>query len=374
MKTTFVILALFAISPSLLAQNNAAQDYVSFYQKYISAVKTSYCPMYPTCSVYGRLCFQNYKFPKAFSLACDRLLRCSHDAEFYHNSFNYGLLDFPDDKLMSDTIRFADFPEPKVAVLKRLPSRNDTTLFINYLINSENYQAALLEIERQVYFKGLNSELFKQKLVCYEAQRRFDKAITEFEMLRDSSIKQSADVRLHAAKIYDYAGITDSALTVLYQTSKFDNDDLRLKIKTYCAVLEAKRDNYDASRQEFEKLRPMSSKTDDNIRLVDNIANLKYKKPGLAAGLSVIPGLGYIYTKHVGSGFISFLINTLLGYSVYTSIKSKNYGVAGLVGFVGLGFYTGNIQGAAGSAHRYNKALKKKALDKLYDYNQLFFY
>ena len=47
MKTTFFILTLCAVAPSLFAQNNAAQDYVSFYQKYIGTIKPSYCPDVP---------------------------------------------------------------------------------------------------------------------------------------------------------------------------------------------------------------------------------------------------------------------------------------------------------------------------------------
>lgn len=365
------ILFIIAVTSRISAQNNAAGDYVSFYQKYIGTIKPSFCPMHPTCSVYGRLCFENYKFPKAFALACDRMLRCSHDVAFYHNSFNYGYVDFPDERFISDTLRYDNLPEPKTAVLKRRFSRNDTILFINHLINAENYQAALSEIERQAYFNGLTPTLFKQKLICYEAQRNFGMAIYEYETLKDVSIKNSADVRLHTAKIYDYAGITDSAVAVLRDIPFIDNDN-KMKFATFQAVLEAKRGNYRGARQLF--LQTNSSQTAENLALVDNLENLKYKKPGLAAGLSVIPGLGYLYAKHTGSGFISLIINALLGYSVYTSIKSGNYGVAGLCGFVGLGFYTGNIQGAAQSARRYNNALKKKALDRLYDNNHIFFY
>jgi TM2 domain-containing membrane protein YozV len=118
----------------------------------------------------------------------------------------------------------------------------------------------------------------------------------------------------------------------------------------------------------------ISPKTENNLSLVGELEYIKYKKPKLAAGLSTIPGLGYFYTKHVGSGIISFLVNSLFGYAVYTSIKSKNYGVASLFAFVGLGFYTGNIQGAASSAIRYNEKVHKDAIDKLYDYNQIFYY
>ena len=374
MKTFISILFLCVLTPQLTAQNNAADDYVSFYQKYIGTIKPSFCPMYPTCSVYGKLCFQNYKFPKAFALACDRMMRCSHDADNYRNSFNYGYIDFPEDRFFSDTLRFDDFPLPKVPVLKKHRSRNDTVLFINYLINAENYSQALLEIERQTFFNRLTPTLFKQKLICYEAQRHFGKAIAEYETLKDCDIKNYVDVRLLAAKIYDYAGITDSAISVLKTTHTITNGETQLKFTTFIAVLETKRGNYSVARQEFEKTRNHTPKTDENLRLVSNIENIKYKKPGLAAGLSTIPGLGYFYAKHPGSGFISLLINALLGYSVYTSIKSKNYGVAGAFGFLGLGFYTGNIQGSAHSVHRYNNALKKKVLDKLYDYNQVFYY
>ena len=179
-------------------------------------------------------------------MACDRMLRCSHDVEYYRNSFSYGYIDFPDEKFFTDTLRYEDFPMPKTAVLKRHPLRNDTLLFINHLINNEDFDAALLEIERQTYFNGLMPTLFKQKLICYEAQRRFDKAIYEFEILKDSDVKQSAEVRLHAAKIYDYAGITDSALLVLPNNNNYHQD--RILWRRDCWSCRA-RDTNRAARQ-----------------------------------------------------------------------------------------------------------------------------
>ena len=38
---------------SLKKKETATNDYISFYQKYISGIRGQSCPMYPSCSNYG---------------------------------------------------------------------------------------------------------------------------------------------------------------------------------------------------------------------------------------------------------------------------------------------------------------------------------
>ena len=90
---------------------------------------------------------------------------------------------------------------------------------------------------------------------------------------------------------------------------------------------------------------------------LNELKEQKKKSPSLARILSIIPGGGYLYTNHKGSALTAFVINSLLGYATYTSVKSKNYGVAGVCGFLGLSFYIGNINGAGRSAVRRGAAL-----------------
>jgi tetratricopeptide (TPR) repeat protein len=108
---------------------------------------------------------------------------------------------------------------------------------------------------------------------------------------------------------------------------------------------------------------------DDNLaeraeRLAEEAAyykDLPSKSPGLAAALSIVPGLGQLYCKHYGDAVMSLLINGVFGYLLYDAIekeddiKGNNYTGAVMIGFLGSAFYLGNIYGAANSAVRFNR-------------------
>lgn len=49
------------LSPNTINTKKAANDYVSFYQKHLSAIKNAQCAMYPSCSNYGKVVLENNK-------------------------------------------------------------------------------------------------------------------------------------------------------------------------------------------------------------------------------------------------------------------------------------------------------------------------
>jgi putative component of membrane protein insertase Oxa1/YidC/SpoIIIJ protein YidD len=55
---------------------------VRFYQgplNHLSAVKSSECPMYPSCSEYSRECIQKHGSAIGWMMTVDRLMRCGRD-------------------------------------------------------------------------------------------------------------------------------------------------------------------------------------------------------------------------------------------------------------------------------------------------------
>jgi putative membrane protein insertion efficiency factor len=58
---------------------------IKFYQKYISPMKTTRCPYYPTCSCYGLEAVEKYGAIKGGSLALWRIIRCN---PFSHGGFD----------------------------------------------------------------------------------------------------------------------------------------------------------------------------------------------------------------------------------------------------------------------------------------------
>jgi tetratricopeptide (TPR) repeat protein len=100
---------------------------------------------------------------------------------------------------------------------------------------------------------------------------------------------------------------------------------------------------------------------------LDRYQELPEKSPELAGFLSaILPGSGYIYAEHYGDGITAFLINGLFIAGTITAIHQENYGVAGIVGGVGVPFYLGNIYGSANAAKKWNLGVRNEVIQKIH--------
>lgn len=387
MTRVIISLLLFTFIHSLVAQtkvdgqiiNNidnitldktATNDYISFYQKYISGLKNNRCAMFPSCSNYGLMVFKDKSFLSASLLTSDRLIRCSHDIKYYDTTYEYGyksLLDYPFYKKIPNKILYDKIPKPHADNLFLKEGTDSTLLFINYLINNGEYNNALLEINRTIFLKKkINSSYYAKKLLCYRAINDLENGIFNYESLFPDSIKND-DVNYQACLLYYLTNNYDKFNEVITKIDK-SNISYYNKIITIKGLTEIKNKNYKVALSLTKDMELDSY----NVQLFQEINRIKMKREGLARVLSIIPGGGYLYAGHKGSALTSFIVNSLLAYSTYTSIKSKNYGLAGICGFLSLSFYIGNINGAGKSAKRYNEIKINNTVTKIENYNNLF--
>ncbi len=101
---------------------------------------------------------------------------------------------------------------------------------------------------------------------------------------------------------------------------------------------------------------------------------LSFKDPAAAGALAIIPGLGHVYTSRYKDALISFLVNGLLIWATVEAFNEDHEVLGGILGFVGLGFYSGNIYSAVSSAHKYNLKVKedfRRNLPDRFDLNLL---
>lgn len=168
---------------SIKKKELAVNDYIGFYQKYISGIRGQECPMYPSCSNYGMKTFSETNFVSAFAMTSDRLLRCGHD----HN--NYSLT------LRNNGFKYLDYPAYDKPPKELYYSRNSyyfaysetgkvdsSFLFIKNLINNQYYQEALLEIMRIEFKTNLfDVNIFINKIICLKAIGEYEKALFEYE-------------------------------------------------------------------------------------------------------------------------------------------------------------------------------------------------
>ena len=88
---------------------------------------------------------------------------------------------------------------------------------------------------------------------------------------------------------------------------------------------------------------------------------LMQKAPAGAAVLAaVIPGLGHAYVKRYRDAGISFLLNGLFIWASIESFRRDHDVLGGMLSFLELGWYSGNIYSAVNVTHKYNRKIREQ--------------
>lgn len=352
-------------------EQSAGDDYILFYQRFLSDQKNSHCAMFPSCSDYGRVVIQSEPFYKAIPTIADRLTRCSRDKQYYASTSHTGntrCLDLPNDSLAN---RYKEFRHPYADVIVDM---SNPLVFINHLINEQNYNGAMLEIQREQFYRP-NDALYLPKLICYRGLRNPLQAIFEYETTYPESARKDSRVNYQAAlAYYELENFIDLRHTLNYGLLHAHDSLAYQKMYTLIALSYVREEEYDSAHASFVQAHEWNKGKNlysfNQSRLCE-LQTMKQKSPVLAKSLSIIPGLGYLYTGHKGSALTSLLVNGLLGYATYTCFDKKNYGLGAICGFLNFSFYIGNLNGAARSAHRYNQARKNKIIKTIETHNQI---
>lgn len=352
-----------------------SDEYIGFYQKYISGLRGSQCAMYPSCSNYGLKVFRDRPFYEAMLYTADRMLRCGHDKAYYNVSIQYGemaLLDWPPYEKTPRELFF----NGTTSYFTDSDHKKDTLSFINHLINHQQYEMALLEITRYMYFNAsVTPLLYKNKLLCWEALGKEEEGIYEYETQFPQSVRKNPIVTQKVAKLYYNIENYDMALSSLRKGEKNMDKNEYYRNCVFQSIIETKKGNYPFAISIMEKLQDEYPEYADlsqkNLQIMTSLANTPQKKPYLARLLSIFPGGGYAYTKQYQTAFTSLLINSVLAWATYNCIKNDNYGMATLTGIFSLTFYIGNITGAGRSAQRYNQQIKNRYIQGLTELNNI---
>ncbi|MBN2126031.1 MAG: tetratricopeptide repeat protein [Deltaproteobacteria bacterium] len=84
------------------------------------------------------------------------------------------------------------------------------------------------------------------------------------------------------------------------------------------------------------------------------------RKDPVAAGLlaGAIPGLGHLYCDRPKDGLVSFLLNGVFIWAAVESFQEDHDVLGGILTFMELGWYSGNIYSAVNCAHKYNRKVQ----------------
>ncbi len=95
---------------------------------------------------------------------------------------------------------------------------------------------------------------------------------------------------------------------------------------------------------------------------------LPYKNPMYAGSLAaIVPGLGHAYVSRYRDAMVSFLMN---GFFIWAAVESFNKDLnvlGGMLTFLEIGWYTGNIYSAVNVAHKHNRKIRNDFRNSLKD-------
>ena len=334
-------------------------DDIRIYQNVLSSALGSNCRMYPSCSNYGIAVFEQKPAIMGFVKTSDRLMRCGNDLGNYKRIILSGetrIKDLPSESNLDSYSDFHyDWLEQACVEYK----------FICYLLELQRFDEALLEIHRMEYkfmFDGLKSniELSYLEAYCYLSRNDLSKA-TSFcrdnlhrewdshlaEILADCHVRSNQFE--NASRIYQtLIDSSDQFIHTPYSRKLVFTNTAVGKYERATAILQ----------QEF-----VSEK--EIIKQIDRVETAHFINPVNACILSIIPGLGYFYSKQPKTALTAFLFNGMTIYATYDLLKRGQYGMGVLMTAMSMSFYIGNIYGSGRSAKKYNSLKREKLLEPI---------
>ena len=267
----------------------------------------------------------------------DRLIRCGHDLDVYQKSLHFKspvYVDYPPGVEVPYWIKNEEPIIISVGSQFIEDSLDRAISFINFLINEKDYECALLEIDKLLFRKDSlllsKTNLFVNKLKCYEGLNRCNDAVLLFEQF-PSSVKNQYPVLFYGGHLYGMIGDFTKASELIALASQKWTDDYANPYGELSIAYFNNGDFMRAKESLLSKLQIDNNKTsyERSIVIIDEYMFKKKKSSALAGSLSIIPGLGYLYTNQPQNAFTAFSVIGVLSYATFTSFKSKNYGVGG---------------------------------------------
>ncbi len=95
--------------------------------------------------------------------------------------------------------------------------------------------------------------------------------------------------------------------------------------------------------------------------ILEEYAALPRKHPAVAGVLAaVLPGAGHLYVGRPRDAAVSFAVNGLFLWGTWRAARREQWALAGILGVLELGWYSGNVVSAVNAAHKWNRREKRR--------------
>jgi tetratricopeptide (TPR) repeat protein len=248
--------------------------------------------------------------------------------------------------------------------------------FAEHYFQKGEYYRAIGEYERFIFFfpEARQVELARYRVGrAYLKGERYQEAIRAFKRLMDEYQTSAYAIKSYfrISEAYVQLGLYDQAFINLENLITIASDqDTKDEAYYQSGWICLEKWLWEDAHTYFEKISPQSR---EKYRLrqlsqeLDKKNLLKRKDPSIAGLLAIVPGAGHLYCKRYRDALVSFLVNGALILAAYEAFDHDQNALGGIITFVEVGFYAGNIYSAVNSAHKYNLDEKDRFLRYLKD-------
>ena len=255
-----------------------------------------------------------------------------------------------------------------------IDSEEQFAFAVKYMDRGE-YRRAIAEFERLIYFFPEDEKLPQARLLigeCYIRAKEYEAARNALEKVykQYAPDKTAGRALFLIGESYYLQGVAEEAKyyfqRVLKENKNAELRDLAL-FRLGCSLM--KTENWSDAAKTFNMVKetsPLHILSLDFSKKSLEGEQLPRKDPttaGVMAG--IIPGLGHVYCDRPKEGFVALLLNGLFIWAAVESFDNDNEVLGGILSFLEVGWYTGNIYSAVSAAHKYNRRIKRDFLRDL---------
>ncbi len=245
----------------------------------------------------------------------------------------------------------------------------------NTLFSNKEYNTAITEYKRYYFFNPKSKYtpyIFSKIGDCYKYLKDYNNALKYYILAQETYDDEEFyyKLSLKISIIYILQQKFSKSEVKLLEIYNFSNNNkLKKESLFYLAIIEALQYNWEKSYNYLIKYFNNKDQTILNLKKWRKELELEsLKNPLLAYYLSLVPGIGQIYSSNYKDFFAALGINSLNTYILFSFLQNKDlYG--SIVFFIStfLRYYTGNMMNAKNNSIKYNNKINKKNLKKLFN-------
>lgn len=243
--------------------------------------------------------------------------------------------------------------------------------FADHLFQRGDYAGAALEYERALFLDPTYADRDAVRLQLSESYRQTKDPGKSIRILEDVLDRHDKAGSKHQAYYslgriyYDQKRYVLSETELTEAVSGNPASPFKEKIIYLQSLSRARQHRWEESALTLSGIGDpaLTQKWEQHLRSGPKI---RKKSPKVSGWLSaLLPGSGHIYSGQVSDGIVSFLLNGIFITWTANAFAHHHDATGFVVGFMELGWYSGNIYSGIEAAHRYNRYQEKVFFDTL---------